>query len=270
MRGFDPSCRSKYCCFSIVSLQHPVYIRKAFEYARTLTKKKLELRDSGFEFPTDSKYNAFYELAVHLKKMNAPVDVIGFQTHIDLERNYDWEGYTNNIKRYNLSVTKNIMNMRLSWTDQSTNEQGFIVDRKTADTDWQEIVRVGVNMISYTDIVPLYNTEYSYRVSSYALGKSAPSNVITVTSPLDPNTGLSENSDNLLYSIFPNPVQDKFTLISPVNSEVKIYDIQGVLMLERKNCSSSESFDINSFSKGIYFLQTSGNKKMNRIKLIKN
>ena len=543
------------------NLQHPVYIRKAFEYARTLTKKKLELRDSGFEFPTDSKYNAFYELAVHLKKMNAPVDVIGFQTHIDLERNYDWEGYTNNIKRYvqlgyqvnipevdigdvaqtwsdykadlqktqyyklvtaaikggaselqtwgfnddgwrlgqhafpytnnfeakpaydgikealidmsailywemdapvdgkmpdvmkynnfgtlnnfsapvivpgykskalqfdgvddyistgklsdsisrdltfscyiktsttkpsiiadiagdqnsglkigitaggkiylnaaqaglsadlvglkavnddawhfialqrdsaiyrlyidgyaavvsnkgvipkftklvigsksdgtsafygtidevklyntlieegsfmrsmspwapiNLSVTKNIMNMRLSWTDQSTNEQGFIVERKIADTDWQEIVRVGVNMISYTDIVPFYSTGYSYRVSSYALGKSAPSNVITVTSPLDPNTGLSENSDNLLYSIFPNPVQDKFTLISPVNSEVKIFDIQGILMLERKNCTTYESFDINSFSKGIYFLQTSGNKKMNRIKLIKN
>ena len=28
-----------------VNKQHPVYIRKAFEYARTLTKKKLELRD---------------------------------------------------------------------------------------------------------------------------------------------------------------------------------------------------------------------------------
>ena len=34
--------------------------------------------------------------------MNAPVDVIGFQTHLDLEKNYDWEGYANNIKRYRL------------------------------------------------------------------------------------------------------------------------------------------------------------------------
>jgi len=113
------------------NVQHPVYIRKAFEYARTLTKKKLELRDSGFEFPTDSKYNAFYELAVHLKKMNAPVDAIGFQTHIDLEKNYDWEGYTNNIKRYrDLGYEVNIPEVDIgdvakSWSEYKAELQKF-------------------------------------------------------------------------------------------------------------------------------------------------
>ncbi len=97
--GFEPDA-SGLTGNQFVNAEHPVYIRKAFEYARTLTNKKLELRDSGFEFPGDAKYNAFYQLAVHLKKMNVPVDVIGFQTHIDIEKNYDWEGYTNNIKRY--------------------------------------------------------------------------------------------------------------------------------------------------------------------------
>ena len=97
--GFEPDA-SGLTGKQFVNAEHPVYIRKAFEYARTLTDKKLELRESGFEFPGDSKYDAFYQLAVHLKKMNAPVDVIGFQTHIDIEKNYDWEGYANNIKRY--------------------------------------------------------------------------------------------------------------------------------------------------------------------------
>lgn len=542
------------------NLQHPVYIRKAFEYARTLTKKKLELRDSGFEFPTDSKYNAFYELAVHLKKMNAPVDVIGFQTHLDLERVYDWEGYTNNIRRYvqlgyavnipevdigdvaktwsdykadlqkaqyyrlvtsaikggaselqtwgfiddgwrpgqhafpysnyfepkpayygikealidmssilywemdatvdgkmpdvmkynnfgtlnnfstpvlvsgyqskalqfdgvddyistgklsdsiskdltfscyikttttkpsiiadiaggetsglkigitsegkiylngseaglsadlvgltavnddawhfialqrdsvtyrlyvdgnaavvssggdihpytrlvlgaksdgtnafkgtidevklydtvieegsftrsmapwapiRLSISKNKMNIRLDWIDQSSNEKGFIVERKTADTDWQEIARVSTNISTYTDIVSLYNTEYTYRVSSYALVKSAPSNSISITSPLDPNTGLLDREGNGLNSIYPNPVQDKFTLISSGNIDMKLFDLQGKLMLEKRNCAPSESFDLNNYSKGIYFVQTCDNKKTNVMKLIK-
>ena len=40
-----------------------VYIRKAFEYARTLTKKKLELRDSGFEFPD---YGPKYLSLIHI------------------------------------------------------------------------------------------------------------------------------------------------------------------------------------------------------------
>lgn len=98
--GFEPDS-SGLTGKEFINAQHPVYIRKAFEYARTLTDKKLELRDSGFEFPSNgAKYNAFYQLAVHLKKVKAPVDVIGFQTHIDIERDYDWVAYTNNIKRY--------------------------------------------------------------------------------------------------------------------------------------------------------------------------
>jgi GH35 family endo-1,4-beta-xylanase len=66
----------------------------------TYTGKKLELRDAAMEFPTDSKYKAFYQLVVHLKNLGTPLDVIGFQTHFDLEKVYDWEGYTKNIKRY--------------------------------------------------------------------------------------------------------------------------------------------------------------------------
>jgi len=542
--------------------QHPVYIRKAFEYARTLTKKKLELRDSGFEFPTDSKYNAFYELAVHLKKMNAPIDAIGFQTHLDLEKNYDWVGYTNNIKRYvklgyqvnipevdigdvnklwsedkadqqklqyyklvtaairggasemqtwgfiddgwrpgqkafpysnyfeakpayygikealvdmssilfwemdalvdnmmpdvmkynnfgtlnnfgtpaivtgfkskalqfdgiddyistgklsdsisgdltfscfikttstspsiiadiaaenasglkigmtadgkiylnaaeagisadligltainddawhfialqrdsatyrlyidgnaaiisglgsihkytklvvgaksngtsafngtidevklfnniieegsftrdmlpwnpmKLGVTKIGMGMHLSWADQSINEQGFIVERKTADTEWQELTRTIANNRFYTDNVTLYSTEYFYRVKAYnTLGISVPSNSISVISPVDPNTGVSELSGDRTHYVYPNPVQDKFTLVSPLNSEMKLFDIVGKLMLEKNNCSPSEVIDLSAFSKGIYFLHSIDNKKTNVIKLIKN
>ena len=127
--GFEPDA-SGLTGTKFVNAQHPVYIRKAFEYARTLTKKKLELRDSGFEFPENgAKYNAFYQLAVHLKKMNAPVDIIGFQTHIDLEKNYDWVAYTNNIKRYvQLGYEVNIPEVDIgdvakNWTEEKAELQ---------------------------------------------------------------------------------------------------------------------------------------------------
>lgn len=84
----------------IVNNQHPVYIRKAFEYARVYTDKKLELRDASIEFPTDQKYKAFYQLVVHLLKTGTPLDVVGLQTHIDLGKAYDWDGFTENIRRY--------------------------------------------------------------------------------------------------------------------------------------------------------------------------
>lgn len=558
--GFEPDA-SGLTGTMHVNTEHPVYIRKAFEYARTLTKKKLELRDSGFEFPTDTKYNAFYQLAVHLKKMNAPVDVIGFQTHIDLEKIYDWEGYTNNIKRYvqlgyqvnipevdigdvakswsdykadlqklqyyklvtaaikggasefqtwgfiddgwrtgqkafpytnnyepkpayygiqealtdmssilywemdapsnnlmpdvmkynnfgtlnnfnnpvsvsgfkskalqfdgiddyistgklsetisgnltfscfiktattkasviadlaldeitglkiginpegkiflnaaeaglkadlvgstvvndnawhfiaiqrdslnyklyidnstpatmgigtiqkanrlivgaksngslafegmidevklfdsaieegsfvrsfapfppmKLAIQSSVLRIKLTWLDQSTNETGFAVERKTKGGNWEERGRVGANIVSFLDVLDQYNTEYTYRVRSFTvIGSSAASTAITYLTPQDPTAGLTERSTTTSLSVYPNPVRNKFTMVSSASARMKILDIHGKLMLVKVNLSGTETIDISSFSSGIYFLQTCNSDKTNMVKIIK-
>jgi GH35 family endo-1,4-beta-xylanase len=560
--GYEPDV-SGLTGTKYVNAQHPVYIRKAFEYARTLTKKKLELRDSGFEFPDNgAKYNAFYQLAVHLKKMNAPVDVIGFQTHIDLEKNYDWVAYANNIKRYrelgyevnipevdigdvaknwsdykadlqkiqyynlvtaairggasemqtwgftddgwrvgqkafpytnnfepkpayygikealidmssilfwemdapqnnimpdvmkynnfgtlrnfttptlvagfkgkalqfdgtddfvasgNLSslisgdfsfscflktsstkaaiiadlalegasglkigmnqegkiylnaaeaglsttltdTTKindntwhfiavrrdsssyqlyvdtstaiasgqgtiqksdqltvgaksdgssvfegildevklfdsavdegsffrsiapvnpmkltsitNNLRIRLSWLDKSTNEDGYIVERKTATSDWGEYYRLPANSVLFVEDLKLYNTEYTYRVRSFnKFVKSGPSNEVVYLTPNDPNTGFADQANDHLFSVFPNPAHNQFTLVSSGNPALKIYDIHGNLMFEKKKCLAAETIDLSCFSSGIYFLHASTNEKSRVVKLVKN
>ncbi len=132
--GFEPDS-SGLTGKQFVNAEHPVYIRKAFEYARTLTDKKLELRDSDFEFPTSSKYHAEYQLAAHLKKIGTPVDVIGFQTHLNLEDNYDWEGYTDNIKRYRqlgyevIIPEVDIGDAAKSWSDEKAELQKMMYYR---------------------------------------------------------------------------------------------------------------------------------------------
>jgi GH35 family endo-1,4-beta-xylanase len=560
--GYEPDV-SGLTGTKYVNAQHPVYIRKAFEYARTLTKKKLELRDSGFEFPdSGAKYNAFYQLAVHLKKMSAPVDVIGFQTHIDLEKNYDWEAYTNNIKRYvqlgyevnipevdigdaaknwsdykaelqkiqyynlvtaairggasemqtwgftddgwrvgqhafpytnnfeakpayygikealidmssmlfwemdapvnnimpdvmkynnfgtlrnfstpsivtgfkgkalqfdgvddyissgklsatfsgdfsfscflksgsskatiiadlahegisglkiginsegkiylnaaeaglptDLSDTTKIndntwhfiairrdstsyqlyvdgsaskasgqgmvqkidqlnigakcdgssafegildevklfdsavdegsfmrsiapinplkltsitngLRVRLSWLDKSTNEDGFIVERKTANSEWEEYYRLPANSVLFVEELKLYNTEYTYRICSFnKFAKSAPSNEVVYLTPNDPNTLIQVQKKDFLISVFPNPAHNQFTLVSSGNPALKIYDFQGSLMFEKKKCSASETIDLSGFSSGIYFLQANSNERKSVVKLVKN
>ena len=560
--GFEPDA-SGLTGTKFVNSQHPVYIRKAFEYARTLTKKKLELRDSGFEFPDNgAKYNAFYQLAVHLKKMNAPVDVIGFQTHIDIEKNYDWVAYTNNIKRYvqlgyevnipevdigdvaknwteekaelqkrqyyrlitaairggasdfqtwgfiddgwrpeekafpytnyfepkpayygikealidmssilfwemdapannimpdvmkynNFGTMKNfgtpvivtgfkskalkfdgiddfisspvlsdsintdftfscfiktattkagiiadlalnensgmklginsegiivfdgtaaglkenLMSLKavnddtwhfigvqrdsttyrlyiddsapvavktgkltmfnqlvigakpngsepfegavdevklydttieeasfirsfvpqgplkltyissqrkisLSWSDQSTDEAGFVIERKTEDGTWGEIGRVAANKLTFNNEAELFNTKYYYRVSSFSkFGNSVPTNTVTFTTPADPNTGISVNTEESSLSVFPNPVNNSFVMFTKGNVWMKIFDVQGNLMLQKNNCSASETVDITSFSGGVYFLQACNEEKISVVKLVKH
>ncbi len=64
--------------------KHPVYIRKAFEYAAKYAKGKLELRDNGCEKP-GKKALAFYQLAKHLQNSGVKLDGVGFQCHYNLE-----------------------------------------------------------------------------------------------------------------------------------------------------------------------------------------
>lgn len=76
----------------------------------------------------------------------------------------------------------------LSWTDNSTNELGFRVQRRLAGSgSFNEVASLAANLSSYQDASVSANTAYDYRVLSRdAQGNSAPSNVVTVTTPVLP------------------------------------------------------------------------------------
>ena len=57
--------------------------------------------------------------------------------------------------------------IKLVWTDNSTNEKGFIVERKAGLGNYSEIGRTGVNETSFSDNSIITNTTHSYRVYSY-------------------------------------------------------------------------------------------------------
>jgi endo-1,4-beta-xylanase len=127
--GFEPDVSGLTGTRNINS-RHPVYIRKAFEYARSHTSKVLELRDAGFEFPENgAKYHAFYQLVRHLLNMGTPLDAIGFQSHLDLGREYNWKGYTANMRRYRdlgleVYVTEaDIGDTQKEWSEEKAAEQ---------------------------------------------------------------------------------------------------------------------------------------------------
>ncbi|HLN22256.1 MAG TPA: endo-1,4-beta-xylanase [Bacteroidales bacterium] len=64
--------------------RHPVYIRKAFEYAAKYAKGKLELRDNGCEKP-GRKARALYQLVRHLQESGVKIDAVGLQCHYPIE-----------------------------------------------------------------------------------------------------------------------------------------------------------------------------------------
>jgi len=58
----------------------------------------------------------------------------------------------------------------LTWTDNSTNETGFKIERKTPTDSYAVLVTVGQNITSFQDTGLTPTTEYTYRVYSFNTG----------------------------------------------------------------------------------------------------
>ncbi|MDC0008261.1 endo-1,4-beta-xylanase [bacterium] len=72
-----------------INTQHPIFIRKAFEYCRNATSAKLEYRDYLIENNDpgsgwDKKHKATYQLLKHMLNSNIPLDAVGIQGHFDI------------------------------------------------------------------------------------------------------------------------------------------------------------------------------------------
>jgi hypothetical protein len=75
--------------------------------------------------------------------------------------------------------------INLSWTDASSSETGFEIDRAAASSGpWTQIATVGANVTIYSNTGLTASTTYYYRVrATNAAGDSANSNVASATTP---------------------------------------------------------------------------------------
>jgi hypothetical protein len=99
--------------------------------------------------------------------------------------------------------------INLSWTDNSNNEEGFRIERKTGAQDFSEIAQVGPNTTSYSDTGLAAATTYTYRIRAYNnAGNSAYSNEASATthseaaSPIRINSGGSQYTSPATGNLF--------------------------------------------------------------------
>ncbi len=72
----------------------------------------------------------------------------------------------------------------LAWTDASSNELGFYIERQSGAGSFAQIAQVGANVQQYIDTTVQQLTTYQYRVASYnSQGQSAYSNIVQATTP---------------------------------------------------------------------------------------
>lgn len=87
--------------------------------------------------------------------------------------------------------------LNLSWTDNSTNETGFRIERSTGtSTTYAEIATVGANVTTYSNTGLTAATQYNYRVRAYnAAGNSVYTSVVSGTTQGSGGGSITVNGD---------------------------------------------------------------------------
>src|SRR3990167_3229719 len=73
------------------------------------------------------------------------------------------------------------LDIKLQWADNSTNEDGFVIERRIDADAGAEIGKTAANVAVFSDLAPVTGKKHTYRVSAFnAGGKSTPSNEVAV------------------------------------------------------------------------------------------
>lgn len=100
--------------------------------------------------------------------------------------------------------------VELGWTDQSTNEQGFKIERRVGSAAWSQVATVGAvsgGDVFWTDTTTQPKTTYSYRVRAYnSLGNSGYTNESGGTTPAGKPGSFTLNHDAAVWdTTLPGP-----------------------------------------------------------------
>ena len=132
--------------------------------------------------------------------------------------------------------------INLAWTDNATNEDGFMLERRVGSGTYQQIALVNANVITYSDTTISPATPYTYRIASYnATGNSDYSNEASTTTLIVKRWGGPENDAAMAVArdsagnIYTTGWTNSYGSISSTPSEMFVikYDSAGSLLWQR-------------------------------------
>lgn len=173
----------------------------------------------------------------------------------------------------NLTITsQTVTAINLTWTDASTDETDFIVQRSVGNnTNFTDLAVRPANSTTYTDNAVTIGNTYFYRVCARKTGaNNACSNEVT--------TGILPIENNAIaqtISVFPNPTSERVHIKTsvPYNMmEVTITDVMGKRMgtYYLPKGETNLELSLKDLSQGVYFLQFNTEKGQASKRIIKN
>jgi len=138
------------------------------------------------------------------------------------------------------SLIQNPLSVELTWTDNSTNEDGFIIEKETLTDAFVVIDTVGAGINIFQDL-SVTNLTYNYRVKAYNVtGSSAYSNIGQVSVPVE------------LTSFTANVSAGKVNLIWKTATETNNsgFNVERKLVFSQQSTVTNEEWKAISFVNG--------------------
>jgi hypothetical protein len=168
-----------------------------------------------------------------------------------------------------LSSTK-VNHVELSWQDNSTNELGFILERKIGDgssaAPYSVLDTLTAGVTAYEDSLLSDTTTYTYRVKAFnSFAQSGYSNQVSITTVISAivrEIGLEIPKDYALLQNYPNPFNPSTTIrfALPTNAQVEIklfnaigQEVELILSAEFNAGTHEAVFNASNLASGIYF-----------------
>lgn len=156
-------------------------------------------------------------------------------------------------------------NVQLTWTDNSSDEDGFYIERSTDGTNFSQVGSVLADVTTYDDNGLQANTLYYYQVQAYnSFGSSAYSNVEQIMTTI---TAIN-NHEIEGISVYPNPAFGSFVINANGEwlDEINLTDLSGRLV--KAYNTQASNFSLEDVAEGIYVLSLRKGESLNRYKLV--
>ena len=159
--------------------------------------------------------------------------------------------------------TPSTLSNRLTWRDNSVNEVGFVIERKTNEDEFVIIGEVGPNLQTYTDNTVQSGNLYTYRIyaKGFDINKSSYSEEIVISNFL---LGTIEHA----LTLYPNPTTSILTIDGNLDllREIKVSDISGQ---EVAVTIDGNEIKLDHLEAGIYFVSIMQENISKTYKIIK-
>ena len=176
----------------------------------------------------------------------------------------------------NASIQDN--HVQLSWTDNSDNEVGFILERMAAnETEFSKLVELPAGSTSYLDETIEADVYYGYRLKSYnTQDTSMYSNELWISTSFGVRTEDQFLNDNTVQ-LFPNPTTSQFTLKveNELSGKVDIeilsanMEVVNTFSFNKNTFAKSKTLELKNQAPGLYFVKVRQGDAVGVFKIVK-